>query len=46
MTGREIDEKTKRLKILEPDEIETLYGLPVFDDEGVCGVCDGKFTVP
>lgn len=33
MTGREIDEKTKRLKILEPDEIETLYGLPVFDDE-------------
>jgi TnpA family transposase len=25
--------KQKRLKILESDEIETVYGLPVFDDE-------------
>ena len=24
---------TKRLKIFERDEIETAYGLPVFDDE-------------
>ena len=27
------DKKQKRLKILEADEIETVYGLPVFDDE-------------
>jgi len=26
------DKKQKRLKILEADEIETVYGLPVFDD--------------
>ena len=25
--------ESKRLKILEADEIETVYGLPVFDDE-------------
>ena len=24
---------TKRLKILEADEIEAVYGLPIFDDE-------------
>jgi len=27
------DKKQTRLKILEADEIETVYGLPVFDDE-------------
>ena len=33
MAETTVDKKQKRLKILEADEIETVYGLPVFDDE-------------